>query len=139
MFNKLTIVGRVGKDAVVRYTQNGQAVANFSVATSETWKDQSGERHEETQWFDVTMWGKMAEAVSPYILKGQLVLVSGPIKSRQYEAKDGSRGTSWTVTANELKLLGSRNDRGSQTSDDDGGRRGTSQDDSNYTEDDIPF
>ena len=109
MLNQVQIIGRVGKDPEVRYLPSGEAVANFSVATTEKWKDkQSGELREETEWHRISTFGRLAEIVGQYVKKGGLVYVSGKIKTRKYTDKDGSEKYATDIRANELKLLSSR-------------------------------
>ena len=109
MLNQVQIIGRVGKDPEVRYLPSGEAVANFSVATTEKWKDkQSGELREETEWHRISTFGPLAEIVGEHVPQGGLVYVSGKIKTRKYTDKDGSEKYATDIRANELKLLSSR-------------------------------
>ncbi len=109
MLNQVQIIGRVGKDPEVRYLPSGEAVANFSVATTEKWKDkQSGELREETEWHRISTFGRLAEIVGQYVKKGGLVYVSGKIKTRKYTDKDGSEKYATDIRANEMKMLSGR-------------------------------
>ena len=109
MLNKVQIIGRVGKDPEVRYLPSGEAVANFSLATSEKWKDKAtGEPREETEWHRISTFGRLAEIVGEYVKKGGLVYIDGKIKTRKYTDKDGAEKYSVEVRANEMKLLSSR-------------------------------
>jgi single-strand DNA-binding protein len=109
MVNKVVLVGRLGKDPETRYTSGGQAVANFSLATDETFKDRSGERQKRTEWHRIVVWGKLAEIVQQYLKKGQLVYIEGRIQSRQWEDKrDGQKRTAFEIVANTMKMLGGR-------------------------------
>ena len=85
--NKAILVGRLGRDPETRYTSGGQAVANFTLATDETFKDRAGERQKRTEWHRVVLWGKLAEIAQQYLKKGQLVYLEGRIQSRQWEDK----------------------------------------------------
>jgi single-strand DNA-binding protein len=106
MVNKVTLVGRLGKDPETRYTSGGQAVANFSLATDETFKDRAGERQKRTEWHRIVMWGKLAEIAQQYLKKGMLVYIEGRIQSRQWEDKrDGQKKTSYEINANVMKML----------------------------------
>jgi single-strand DNA-binding protein len=109
--NKAILVGRLGRDPETRYTSGGQAVANFTLATDETFKDRSGERQKRTEWHRVVLWGKLAEIAQQYLKKGQLVYIEGRIQSRQWEDKrDGQKRTTTEIVANVMRMLGSRAD-----------------------------
>jgi single-strand DNA-binding protein len=103
--NVVYLLGHLGKDAELRYTPSGAAVANFSLATSRRWKDkQSGEYREETDWHNIVSWN--AEKIAQYLTKGKAVLITGRLQTRSYEAKDGSKRYVTEVVADELRLLG---------------------------------
>ena len=113
--NKVTIVGRVGRDAEVRFTPSGTSVVNFSVATTETWKDkQTGEKKERTEWHNIQAWGKLAEICGEYVKKGMLVYLEGSIRSSEYEAKDGTMKHKTDIVANEVKFLSKAGDSSGQ-------------------------
>ena len=114
MLNKVILIGRLGRDPEVRYMPNGEAVCNFSVATSESWKDQSGQRQEKTEWHNVTMYRRLAEIAGQYLTKGSQVYLEGKIQSRKYQGKDGIERTAYDIIANEMKMLGGGSD-GQQT------------------------
>lgn len=116
MLNKAQIIGRVGKDPEVRYLPNGDAVANLSVATTETWKDKNGNKQESTEWHRVNFFGKLAEIVGEYVKKGALIYVEGKIKTRKWTDKDGIDKYQTEITANEMKMLGSKSDTGQSES-----------------------
>ena len=105
MLNKVFLIGRLGRDPEVRYMPNGEAVCNFSVATSKSWKDQSGQRQEKTEWHNITMYRKLAEIAGQYLTKGSQVYLEGKIQSRKYQGKDGIERTSYEIIANEMKML----------------------------------
>ncbi|MCI4101865.1 single-stranded DNA-binding protein [Klebsiella pneumoniae] len=107
--NKVILIGRLGRDPEVRYMPNGEAVCNFSVATSETWNDRNGQRVERTEWHNITMYRKLAEIAGQYLKKGGLVYLEGRIQSRKYQGKDGIERTAYDIVANEMKMLGGRN------------------------------
>ena len=111
--NKVILVGRLGRDPEVRYLPNGEAVANFGVATSEQWKDRNGERQERTEWHNITMYRRLAEIAGQYLKKGSKVYIEGRIQSRKYTGKDGIERTAYEIVANEMKMLDSRNSGGS--------------------------
>ena len=106
MLNKVILIGRLGRDPEVRYMPNGEAVCNFSVATSESWKDSNGQKQERTEWHNVTMYRKLAEIAGKYLTKGSQVYLEGKIQSRKYQGKDGIERTAYEIIANEMKMLG---------------------------------
>jgi len=108
--NKVILVGRLGRDPETRYTGGGQAVANFSVATDETYKDRSGERQKRTEWHKIVVWGKQAEIAQQYLKKGSLVFIEGRIQSREWQDKQGEKRTSYEIVATNFRMLGSRSD-----------------------------
>ena len=108
MLNKVQIIGRVGKDPEVRYATNGDAIANFTVATSERYKDkQTGEAVEKTEWHNVSAFRRLGEIVGEYVRKGSLIYIEGKIQTRKYE-KDGVTHYATSIVASEMKMLGSR-------------------------------
>ena len=110
MLNKVILIGRLGRDPEVRYMPNGEAVCNFSVATSETWNDRNGQRVERTEWHNITMYRKLAEIAGQYLKKGSQVYLEGKIQSRKYQSKDGIERTAYDIIVNEMKMLGGGND-----------------------------
>lgn len=136
--NKHVIVGRLGKDPEIKNTTNGNTVANFSVATSRTWKDKEGNKQEKTQWHRVVIWGKLAEICGEYLHKGDQVYLEGEVEHRTYQDADGNDKYITETVCNNMVMLGSR-----QTSDSGAARpeqsRKTSQGDNPYQEGDINF
>ena len=108
--NKVILVGRLGRDPETRYTGGGQAVANFSVATDETYKDRNGERQKRTEWHKIVVWGKQAEIAQQYLKKGSLIFIEGRIQSREWQDKEGQKRTSFEIVANNFRMLGGRSD-----------------------------
>ena len=108
--NKVILVGRLGRDPETRYTGGGQAVANFSVATDETYRDKAGERQKRTEWHKIVVWGKQAEIAQQYLKKGSLVFIEGRIQSREWQDKEGQKRTSFEIVANNFRMLGGRGD-----------------------------
>lgn len=104
--NKVTLIGRVGRDPEVRYMPNGEAVANFSIATSESWKDKNGERVSRTEWHNITLYRRLAEVAGQYLKKGSQVYIEGKIQSRKYTGKDGIERTAYEIIGSEMKMLG---------------------------------
>ena len=147
--NKVILVGNLGRDAEVRYTPGGAAVARFSIATTEVWNDKSGQRQERTEWHNIDLWGKQAESLSEYLVKGKQVYVEGRLQTDEYTDKEGQKKKSTKVRCERVVLLGGGG-RGSSGSSDRGerGERSTggggasaSHDDTSepLTDDDIPF
>ncbi len=119
MYHKITIVGNLGRDPEMRYTSDGTPVTNFSVATNRRWNDAAGEQHEETIWFRVTAWRRLAEVCSEYLKKGRPVLVEGRLKPdpetggpRIWTGNDGAPRASFEITAMTVKFLGGRDAAG---------------------------
>ena len=106
--NRVILVGRLGRDPETRYTGSGQAVANFSVATDESYKDRNGERQKRTEWHKIVVWGKQAEIAQQYLKKGSLVFIEGRIQSREWQDKEGQKRTSFEIVANNFRMLGGR-------------------------------
>lgn len=104
--NKVTLIGRLGKDPETRYTASGQCVANFSLATDESYTDREGEKQKKTEWHNIVVWGKAAESfVAPYLHKGDLVCIEGKLQTRSWEDKrDGSKH--YTTEINTLNIVG---------------------------------
>ena len=108
--NKVILIGRLGQEPTMRYTPNGDAVANFSIATDEQWKDKNGERQTRTEWHNITLYRKLGEIAGQYLRKGSLVYIEGRIQSRKYTGKDGVERTAYEIIGNEMKMLGSKSE-----------------------------
>jgi single-strand DNA-binding protein len=106
--NKVILVGRLGRDPETRYTGGGQAVANFSLATDETYRDRNGERQKRTEWHRIVAWAKLAEIAQQYLKKGSLVYVEGRIRSREWNDKEGQKRTAFEIVASNFRMLGGR-------------------------------
>jgi len=138
MFQKVILVGNLGRDPEMRYTPGGQAVTNFSVATNRRYTDSSGETRDETVWFRISAWGKQAETCNQYLKKGSRVLVEGRLNGdengnpRMWTGQDGSPRASFEITSQNVRFLSGR-DEGS-VGDDEGGSAAAPPPD-----DDIPF
>jgi single-strand DNA-binding protein len=105
--NKVILVGNLGRDAELRYTPGGAAVAKFSIATTEVWNDKSGQRQERTEWHNIDLWGKQAESLSEYLVKGKQVYVEGRLQTDEYTDKEGVKRKSTKVRCDRVVLLGS--------------------------------
>jgi single-strand DNA-binding protein len=141
--NKVILVGNLGRDAELKYTPGGVPVARINIATTEVWTDKSGERKEKTEWHYVDVWGKTAESLSEYLVKGKQVYVEGRLQTREWNDKDGNKRKSTEIRADRVVLLGGGGasaGRGSfarQSSDvSEGGQQEPAAE---LTEDDIPF
>src|SRR5579859_3027293 len=109
--NKVIIVGNLGKDPEMRYTQNGSPVTTFSVAVNRTWKSPEGENREETEWFNVVCWSKLAEIANQYLAKGRQVFIEGRLQTRSWDdPQTGEKKYRTEVIANEMQMLGQRGD-----------------------------
>jgi single-strand DNA-binding protein len=107
--NKVILVGNLGRDPEVRYTSNGQAIANITVATSEQWKDkQSGQSQERTEWHRVVMFGKLGEIAGEYLRKGSQVYIEGSLRTRKWQGQDGQDRYTTEIVADEMQMLGGR-------------------------------
>lgn len=104
--NKVILVGNLGKDPEVRFTQTGSAVANFSIATTEQWNDRDGKRQERTEWHNIVVWGKQGERCGQYLAKGRQVYVEGSIRTRSYDDKTGTKRYVTEIVAQRVQFLG---------------------------------
>lgn len=139
--NKVMIIGNLGRDPEVRYTASGSAVAGFSVATTEKFKNKNGEWEERTEWHNVTLWGRLAEIAGEYLAKGKTVYVEGRLQTRKWQDRDGRDRYTTEIVGEKMQMLSGRGE-GPQ-----GGGRGGRQEspEPSYDEpvfnpdDDIPF
>ena len=104
--NKAIILGNLGRDPEVRFTQSGRAVANFPVVTTDTWMDQENGRQERTDWHNIVVWGKQAETCGQYLSKGRQVYVEGRIQTRSYDDRDGNKRYVTEIVAQRVQFLG---------------------------------
>jgi len=111
MINKVILLGNVGKDPEVKYFDNESSVANFSLATSETYTNKNGEKVTNTEWHNVQAWRGLAKVVEKYVKKGDLIYIEGRIKTRSYDDKDGNKKYVTEILADEMKMLGSRGNK----------------------------
>lgn len=115
--NKVLLIGHLGKDPEVRYMTNGEAVANVSLATSESWKDKEGKKQEKTDWHNIVMYRRLAEIAGEYLKKGALIYVEGRIQTRKFQDKETGQDRYMTeIIVNEMKMLGSKSDGDSKPS-----------------------
>ncbi len=145
--NKAIVVGNLGKDPEIRYTQNNTPVCTFSVATTDRWTDQQGNPQERTEWHRIVAWAKLAEICEKYLHKGKQVYIEGSMQTREWEDQNGNKRYTTEIKAREMQMLGTKADRDAQQG---GGDPGPSQGDyqqPSYPEapgpgpddDDLPF
>ena len=105
--NKVTLIGRLGRDPELKYTASGAAYCRFSIATDDSWTNRSsGERQERTEWHNIVAWERLAEICGQYLAKGRMVYIEGQIQSRKWEDQDGNKRTAYEIRAREMVLLG---------------------------------
>ena len=114
--NKVILIGRLGGDPEVRYTTNGGAVANFNLATNESWTDKSGQKQERTEWHRVVIWGKMAELCGQYLSKGRQAYVEGRLQTREWNDKEGNKRYTTEIIAQNIQFLGGPGEKTSNAS-----------------------
>lgn len=144
--NKVMLIGNLGRDPEIRYTQNGTAVANFTMATTDRWTDGSGERKEKTEWHRIVVWAKQAEIVGEYLKKGRQVYVEGSLQTREWTDREGQKRYTTEVKALRVQMLGSRSE-GRQSepspvgagSEETQGSSAADPGNGGYNDDDIPF
>ena len=112
--NKVLLVGNLGKDVELRYTPSGTAVATFSLATSENYKDRDGNRQTKTEWHNIVAWRNVAEICGKYLKKGSQVYVEGKLQTRNYDDRDGNKRYITEIVIEKMQMLGSNNDQGGQ-------------------------
>ena len=145
--NEVTILGRLGGDPELKYTPNGTAVAQFSVATSEKWKDkQTQQDQEKTEWHRIVVWGKLAEICNQYLKKGKQVFLKGSLQTRSWDDKNGQKRYTTEIVVKDMVMCGDRSEGGGQRpgagapppSEPQGGGYNMNTD-PNFTPEDIPF
>lgn len=139
--NKVILIGNLGKDPEVRYTPSGAAVANFNIATNESWTNKEGKKEERTEWHRIVCWNKIAELCGEYLSKGRTVYIEGRLQTREWNDKEGNKRYTTEVVAQTVQFLGSRGETNSRS-----GGRPTSEAPEEAgaapaleVEDDIPF
>jgi single-strand DNA-binding protein len=145
--NKVILVGNLGRDAELRYTPGGAAVATLNLATTEVWNDRNNQRQEKTEWHRVVLWGKQAESLQEYLTKGKQIYVEGRLQTRQWDDKDGNKRYTTEIKCDRVTLLGGGGGggRGGGSDSYGGGRSGGGGGQMDeppvepITDDDIPF
>ena len=142
-FNKIILVGNLGRDPELRYTPQGTPVCSFTMATNEKRKDKVGEMQDVTTWFRVTLWGRQAEAASQYLTKGRPVYIEGRLRVEEWTDRDSKQRYTLEVHATDMQFIGSRGDEGTSSSSRSRSEEGSpskgSSSDVDVTDDDIPF
>lgn len=133
--NKVMLIGNLGKDPEVRYTASGQAVASFNLATSEKFKNKSGDWEERTEWHRVTLWARLAEIAGEYLSKGKTVYIEGRLQTREYE-KDGIKRYTTEIVGEKMQML---SPKGERRGDSSAGPAAGGYDEPPFQDDDIPF
>ncbi len=131
--NKVQLIGRLGKNPEVRYTASGAAVANFTMATNESWVGKDGQKNEKTEWHNIVAWGKLGEICGEYLAKGKQVYIEGRLTTRSWEGRDGNKRYTTEIRAENMIMLGGPGGR------ENNGPADTSGDEPIAIEDDIPF
>lgn len=124
--NKVILIGHLGADPELRYTQGGNAVCSMRIATSEAWTDRDGVKQERTEWHSVSVWGRQAESCAQHLKKGRQVFVEGRLQSREYEDKEGVTRRVWEIQGDRATFIGSAGDRGNDRHGSGGDRSGGS-------------
>jgi len=144
--NRVQLIGNLGQDPEVRYTNSGKAVCNFSLATTASWKDAEGNAQDKTEWHKVVAWGKLAEICSQYLAKGRMVFVEGRLQTRKWQGKDGSDRYTTEVVIDNMIFLGGREGagRGGSPAGAEGGGDARAESPTpagaqGFDDDDIPF
>jgi single-strand DNA-binding protein len=132
--NKVILLGNLGRDPELKYTPSGAAVANFTIATNETWKDKDGQKQEHTEWHRVVVWGKLAEICGEYLHKGRQVYIEGSIRSRTYKDREGVEKSVTEIKADNMVMIGK-----GESGPAKGGDRGAAEREPEYSDEDIPF
>lgn len=140
--NKAILIGRLGKDPDLRYTPSGKAIATFSLATTERWTGQDGQRQESTTWHNIVAWGKQAETIKEYLFKGREVYLEGRIANRSYEDKEGNKKYISEVVVQNFSFIGSKGSSGNgggQTAAAEPAAETAADAGSSQSDDDLPF
>jgi single-strand DNA-binding protein len=138
--NKVFLIGNLGRDPEVRYTQTGTAVANFTLATTDKWRDQaSGEPKERTEWHRVVVWGKQAEIAGEWLRKGRQVYVEGSLQTREWTDRDGNKRYTTEIRTQSFQMLGNRGDRNEAAQAPEEAEAAPEPSGGGFDDDDIPF
>ncbi len=137
--NKVMLIGNLGKDPEVRFTASGQAVASFSLATSEKFKGKTGEWEERTEWHSITLWGKLAEIAGEYLSKGKTVYIEGRLQTRKWQDKSGNDRYTTEIVGDKMQMLSAKGERSGGDAPSTPKTTGSSHEEPPFQDDDIPF
>ena len=141
--NKAILVGNLGRDAELRFTASGAAVSTLNLATTEVWNDKQGQKQEKTEWHRIVLWGKQAESLQEYLVKGKQIYVEGRLQTRQWDDKEGNKRYTTEIKADRITLLGGGGGRSAATDRSGSPGHGAGAPDESpkapITDDDIPF
>jgi len=137
--NKVMLIGNLGKDPEVRFTASGQAVASFSLATSEKFKGKTGEWEERTEWHNITLWGKLAEISGEYLTKGKTIYVEGRLQTRKWQDKTGNDRYTTEIVGDKMQMLSPKGERSGGDSSSAPKSSGSNDEEPPFQDDDIPF
>ncbi len=143
--NKVILVGNLGRDAELRFTAGGAAVSTLNLATTEVWNDKQGQKQEKTEWHRIVLWGKQAESLQEYLVKGKQIYVEGRLQTRQWDDKEGNKRYTTEIKADRITLLGGGAGGGRSGAMDRGSGAGPTASAPDeppmepITDDDIPF
>ena len=135
--NKVQIIGNLGRDPEMRFTQDGTPVTNFSVAVNDSWQGRDGEQRERTEWFRIVAWRRLAEITNEYLRQGSRVYVEGRLETREWQDREGNDRITTELIARDLLMLGGRDNEGSQQMQPENDERPVNDDE--ITADDLPF
>ena len=138
MVNKVILIGNAGQDPEIRHLDSGVSVANFSLATNESYKDKSGERVTQTEWHRVVLWRGLAEVAEKYVKKGELLYIEGRLRTRSWEDKEGLKRYTTEVFADTMRMLGRKSDLGAESAA-EGAMESEATDSDMPQNDDLPF
>lgn len=146
--NKVILLGRLGQDPELKYTPGGSAVCNFSLATTESWTDKSGQKQEKTEWHRIVVWGKLAELCNQYLAKGRQAFLEGRLQTRSWDDKDGNKKYTTEILASTVQFIGGMAQANNNQSVDNSYSQAAPQaqepnyqiaSDASFAADDIPF
>ncbi len=138
MVNKVVLIGNAGQDPEVRHLDSGVAVANFNLATNESYKDKNGEKVTQTEWHRIVLWRGLAEVAEKYVRKGELLYIEGRLRTRAWDDKDGNKRYTTEVFADNMKMLGKKSDQSGENRQDEPDRTEVT-DPQTPADDDLPF
>ena len=137
--NKVILIGNLGKDPEVRHLEGGATVANFPIATTETYKDKNGIRQEQTEWHNIVLWRSLADVAEKYLKKGMQIYVEGKLRTRSWEDKEGHKRYTTEVVGETFTMLGSKKSNEEKNEQQQNTNASNNQPTSNTTSDDLPF